>query len=654
MKGKAMGRLIQLIALGSLGLLAVPAGAQQGTLDGAWRHYGGDRGSTRYAPLDQINRENFGSLEVAWRWNLSEADDTVEGQQSRSFKSTPLMINGTLYASTGLNTVVAINPSTGEMLWVYDPKAYDQPRGAHGGLSSRGFEYWTDGQGDERLILGTAGLQLIALDLKTGKPVPEFGEEGGWTDLSKGLGREVRRGDYGLNSPVIVCRDTIIVGSIVNDFGSAQLMPPGHVRGYDVRTGKMKWIFHSIPQGDEFGVETWEDGSWEYSGNTNVWSMMSADEELGYVYLPFGTPTDDHYGGHRHGDNLFGETLVCLDAETGKRVWHFQGVHHGVWDYDFPCAPILIDVTVDGREIKATAQLSKQGFTYVLDRVTGEPVWPIEERAVGQSTVPGEQTSPTQPFPTKPPAFETQGVTEDTVIDLTPELKAEAMETLKDFVIGPLFTPPIVGGQDGKQGLVQLPGMTGGANWPGGSMDPETGILYVSSKTSPGGMTLSAPTSGRSDLRYNRGRGGGARGPQGLPLIKPPWGRITALDLNKGEIAWQVPHGDSFQDHPIIKELNLGPLGSSYSTGLAGAGTMVTKTLLIANQSRPRDRASGRAESGYLRAFDKATGEVIAELETDDAPTAPPMTYMHEGKQFIVFAFGGRGNEKGLIAFALP
>jgi quinoprotein glucose dehydrogenase len=587
-------------------------------------------------------------LEVAWRWNVAQAD-SAELRQSRYFVSTPLMLGGKLYVATGAGRVVALDPSTGDQLWVFDPRAYDQPRGAHGGLKCRGIEYWTDGE-DERIILATGGLQLFALDPETGKPKEGFGEEGGWTDLAKGLGQEIQRNQYNIMAPTIVCRDTIVIGSVVNDYGVTQKLPPGHVRGYDVRTGKMKWIFHSIPQEGEYGVETWEDGSWEYTGNTNVWSMMSADEELGYVYLPFGTPTNDHYGGHRPGNNLFGESLVCLDAETGERIWHFQAVHHGIWDYDFPCAPNLLDITVDGERIKAVAQVSKQGFTYVFNRVTGEPIWPIVERPVAPSTVPGEKTSPTQPFPTKPPPFETQGVTEDTLIDLTEELKARAAELLEDYLIGPLFTPPIVGGQDGKRGLVQLPGMLGGANWPGATVDPETGILYVPSVTRPLGMALRA--GGRfGDLDYNRG-GAGVPNLDGLPVIKPPWGRITAIDLNTGEFAWQVPHGDGPRDHPAIADLDLGRLGSSYSSGLAGAGAMVTKTLLIANQAKRG--TSGAGESGFLRAFDKATGELIWEMEYDAAPVAPPMTYVHDGRQYIAFTCGGRGRERQLIVFALP
>ena len=318
----------------------------------------------------------------------------------------------------------------------------------------------------------------------------------------------------------------------------------------------MKWIFHSIPQAGELGVETWENDSWKYTGNTNVWSMMSADEELGYVYLPFGTPTDDYYGGHRLGDNLFSESLVCLNAESGERVWHFQAVHHGIWDYDFPCAPNLVDITVDGVKIKAVAQVSKQGFTYVFDRVTGEPIWPIVERPVPESTVPGEKTAPTQPYPTKPPAFETQGITEDTLIDLTEELKVRARELLKDYAVGPMFTPPIYAGQDGKIGHIQLPGMLGGANWPGATVDPETGILYVQSVTKPLGMALRE--GGRlGDLTYRRGDFA-IPSLDGLPFIKPPWGRITAIDLNTGEFAWQVPHGDGPRNHPAIRDLNLG------------------------------------------------------------------------------------------------
>lgn len=647
-------RLIPVVifaAFAMVGFFLSGARAENGFMKGDWLHHGGDHHSTRYSSADQVNAENVKNLKLAWRWDISEVEKDAP-EKSRSYKSTPLVVNGMIYTITGINVVAALDAGTGKPVWVFDPKAYDKPRGTHGGLSQRGIEYWTDGK-EERIILATAGLQLIAIDAKTGKQIMSFGEEGGWTDLGKGLGREINRSDFGINSPVIVCRDTIIAGSIVNDFGHTQSLPPGHVRGYDVRTGKMKWIFHTIAQAGEPGVETWENDSWKYTGSTNVWSMMSADDELGYVYLPTSTPTDDHYGGARLGNNLYAESIVCLKADTGERVWHFQGVHHGIWDYDFPCAPNLVDITVDGKKIKAIAQVSKQAFTYVLDRVTGKPVWPIEERPVPASKVPGEKASPTQPFPTKPPAFDRQGVTEENLIDFTPELKEEAKKILSDYEIGPLFTPPIVAGQDGKKGLMQLPGMIGGANWPGAAVDPETGILYVQSITQPGFMGLVAPDPNRSDLKYTRGGGGRNAGPKGLPLFKPPYGRITAIDLNKGDIKWQIPHGDGPRNHPALKDLKLGPLGSNYYSGLAANGTLVTKTLLFDNQDEP-PALGGSAETGVMRAFDKETGKVLWENKIESAPISPMITYVNKGKQYFAFTVGGRGNKMELLAFALP
>ncbi len=507
---------------------------------------------------------------------------------------------------------------------------------------------------DERIIIATGNRRLIALNLKTGKPYPDFGD-GGWVDLTKGLGREINARLYMINSPPVVCRDIIVVGSVISDGPRSPSMPPGHVRGFDVRTGEQKWIFHTIPHEGEFGVETWEDDSWKYSGNTNVWSTMSADNDLGYVYLPLSTPTNDWYGGHRLGDNLFAESLVCLNAETGERVWHFQAVHHGLWDYDFPCAPNLVDITVDGKAIKAVAQVSKQGFTYVFDRATGEPVWPIEEREVPQSTAPGEKTSLTQPFPTKPPAFERQGVSVDDLIDFTPELRAEALEIIKDYVIGPLFTPPILMGDDEKLGTIMLPSAAGGANWSGAAFDPETGWLYVPSMTLPMLNAVGPADPNRSEFKYMRAGQFLPPGPQGLPLVKPPYGRITAIDLNRGEIAWQVPHGDGPRDHPAIKDLNLGRLGWAANGLLSNGGGFLTKTLYFVIQSTVDDRTNMRMGSeGFLRAFDKTDGELVWEKKISTTPHGTPMTYMHLGKQYVVMAVGGSRQPAELLAFALP
>ncbi|MCH7960502.1 MAG: pyrroloquinoline quinone-dependent dehydrogenase [Candidatus Hydrogenedentes bacterium] len=636
------------LVIGSLPLAAV---AQQGAADGQWRHYGGDHGSTKYAPLDQITAQNVADLEIAWRWTSpDEAIAKANNVRHGRFVVTPLMVDGVLYVSTGLSQVAAVDAGTGETIWVHDPKAYKRGRPTNVGFQHRGVEYWTDGE-DERIIIATGTRQLIALNAKTGEPYPDFGD-GGWVDLGKGLGRAINERNLGYNAPPIVVGDTIVLGSIISDTPGTKTMPPGYVRGFDVRTGAQKWSFHTIPQQGEFGNETWKDDSWKYSGNTNVWSMMSADDELGYVYLPTSTPTNDWYGGHRKGDNLFAESLVCLNAETGERVWYFQAVHHGLWDYDFPCAPILMDIVVDGKPIKAVAQLSKQGFCYVFDRVTGEPVWPIEERPVPQTTVPGEYTSPTQPHPTKPAAFERQGVTEDDLIDFTPELRAEAVQILKKYVHGPLFTPPSLLEDNGTQGTILMPGPAGGANWGGGSFDPETGLLYIPSKTLPYAIGVRPADANRTDFKYIRDGNPFVLGPQGLPLIKPPYSRITAIDMNTGEHVWMVPHGNGPVNHPALSDLNPASLGQYAVKILSTGGPVLTKSLLFLIQD-PSD-TMGAPMPGYFRAFDKATGEVVHERQLEVTPHGTLMTYMDGGKQYIVFGAGGNGRTAELIALALP
>ncbi len=644
-----------LIAASIIMVSAVSATAQYGVSDGQWRHYGGDQGSTTYSALTQIDRNNFDKLEVLWRWESIDKNlEEVTRFRPYMLRGTPLMVDGVVYLPTGLSQIAAIDAGTGRLIWSFDPKSYEKGMITHGMFHHRGLEYWTDGT-EERVIIATGGRQLVSIDIKTGKPDPNFGDNG-FVDLTKDLGRNVNTRNIAHNAPVTVCRDVIAVGSIIMDFPSLMKNPPGHVRGYDVRTGKLKWRFNSIPQEGEYGNETWENDSWKYTGNTNVWSMMSADPELGYLYLPFGTPTSDYYGGHRHGDNLFAESLVCLNAETGERVWHFQGVHHGIWDYDFPAAPNLVDIVVDGKKIKAVAQVSKQGFTYVFDRVTGAPVWPIEERPVPASLVPGEKLSPTQPYPTKPPAFERQGMTEDDLIDFTPELREEAKKIASNFVTGPLFTPLSVIDPDGTQGTLTLPGPAGGANWPGAAIDPETGILYVTSKSEPYAMGLIKGDPDRSNLRYMISMGTAeVMGPQGLPLVKPPYRRITAIDLNKGEFAWQVPLGEGPTQHPAIKDLNLGPLGAWFPEGvLAESGNLITKTLLITHIANVDELGSRAARGSFLLAFDKATGELLHSVKVDRTLHGPPMTYMHEGKQYILIAGGGVKEPSELMAFGLP
>ncbi|MCH8333749.1 pyrroloquinoline quinone-dependent dehydrogenase [Candidatus Sumerlaeota bacterium] len=644
MPGRSVATIISLLVLCCfVTLWAGQVHAQQGASGGEWRSYGGDAGGTTYSPLDQIDKTNVSDLEIAWQWTTVDAPIMAEDprlSRATNFEGTPLMIGGVLYTATSLSQAAAIDAATGENLWTYDPKSYeDGKRAPNLGYVNRAMSYWTDGTA-QRLFLVTGDARLIALDPKTGTPIGGFATEG-QADLTQGVRGAVGGRGYGHTSGSIVCRDVVIVGSNISDGARRQQGIPGRVMGYDVRTGKRLWVFNTVPVKGEFGYETWEDGSADYSGSSNVWTLMSADEELGYVYFPTSTPTSDFYGGHRRGDNLFAETLVCVDVETGERVWHFQIIHHGLWDYDLPAPPTLVDITVDGKEIEAVAQVTKHGFTFVFDRRTGEPVWPIEERDVPQSDVPGEQTSPTQPFPTKPPAFERQGVTVDDLIDFTPQLRAEAIEILETFNYGPVFTPPRT-----DKPTIQLPGVGGGANWPGAAFDPETGILYVPSMTSPAGRMLSKPDPNRSDLRYTS-RGSRVEGPRGLPLFKPPYGRITAIDLNKGEHVWMtVNGGDGPRDHPAIKDLNLGPLGSR-----SRAGALVTKTLLFVTGGSGR---SGSARDGHdaFRAFDKATGEVLWTTTLPSDATGVPMTYETRGKQFVVVAIGSSPPQ--YIAFALP
>ena len=610
-----------------------------------WPSFGNDRGNTRYAPIDQIDASNFDQLEIAWRWTsisqqVSEANPRVKPGQ---FKPVPLMVDGVVYLATEVAQAVALDAATGELLWSYDPKSYEAGRPANVGWQHRGVAWWrgdaseneSDDSTSARIFLASHDRKLHAIDAVTGEPIAGFGESG-VVDLLPGngeahFGRRVNFRHLTHSSPPAVVGNTVIVGSIVHDGAVRQKAPPGYVRGFDARTGELKWVFHTIPQDGEPGSETWEEGSNAYTGAANVWTMMAVDEERGYVYLPTSTPTNDFYGGHRKGDNLYAESIVCLDAETGEKVWHFQAVHHGLWDYDFPTAPNLVDITVDGKKIEALAQVSKQAFTYVFDRVTGEPVWPIEELAVPQSTVPGEKSSPTQPHPTKPPAFDRQGFTEEDLNDLTPEILAAAKELSKQYVAGPIFTPPTLP-SDGKVGTLFVPGSGGGANWPGAAVDPESGWLYVPSMTAPGVYPLSQPDAARSDLAYTGSFFSAVARPKGLPLLKPPWGRVTAIDLNEGTIRWQSANGWGPIDHPAlagIEERMLG--GSGYEAPL------LTKSLLFVTQSR----GLGERNTPRINVFDKLSGELLGHIPLPDNPNANPISYLHEGRQYIVVAVGG-------------
>ncbi len=621
--------------------LTLTAFAQLRDKPGEWRSYAGDNASRKYSALNEINKTNINKLHVAWSWTVPDAEiakDNAALARATYFQCTPLMVGDVLYVTTPLSQLAAVDARSGKTIWVYNPKSYEAGRPTNIGFINRGAAYWTDGKA-ARLFFSTGDAHLIAVSTKTGQPIAEFGE-GGAIDLTQGLERTVARRSYYASSAPLVCRDTLIIGSSISDGPTNKEAPPGHVRGFDVRTGKMKWIFHTIPCAGEVGNETWEGDSWQYTGNTNVWAPMSADDELGLVYLPTSTPTNDFYGGHRLGDNLFAESLVCLDAATGKRIWHFQIVHHGLWDYDLPCAPTLVDLTVSGRKIKAVAQATKHGFVFVFDRKTGAPVWPIEERPVPQSTIPGERTARTQPFPTKPPPFERQGVTEDDLIDFTPELRAEALAIFKRFEGGPLFTPPTL------KGTIELPGYGGGANWGGAAFDPETGVLYIPSNTAPTMLALGQPDANRSNFRYTRRGISDFGGPRGLPLVKPPYSRITAIDLNQGKILWQVTNGDGLKNHPLLKALNLPPLGST-----GRAAPLLTKSLLFVGEGTGRTGSTAGGGGTKFKAYDKATGAALWEIDLPDQTTGAPMTYLVGGKQYVVVAVGSAPPQ--LVALSL-
>jgi quinoprotein glucose dehydrogenase len=627
---------------------------------GEWRAWAADAAGTRYSPLDQINRDTVKNLRIAWR--QSGTPDAVKAGLANAFpapvnyENTPLMAGGLLYMSTGLGTVAALDPGTGHVVW-FDPPPMEDGGLRRGLSANRGVAYWSDGA-DQRIITVT-GQYLLALDAKTGRRVAGFGLNGE-IDLRQGTSRPNE--NYSWRGAPLVINDIVVVGSSIGDVNNAARpyrmeAAPGDVRGYDVRTGKQLWTFRTIPRPGEVGNETWLNDSWAYTGHTNVWNTMTGDPELGHVYLPLTTPTNDWYGGHRPGANLFAESLVALDVKTGRRVWHFQGVHHGLWDYDFASAPILADITVNGRRIKAIAQTSKQAFLYVFDRTNGQPIWPIEERPVPQGDVPGEWYSPTQPVPLdgrgRPFAYDQQGVTPDDVLDFTPELRAEGLKILGQYAYGPIFFPPVVVGEGrgaGKKGSIHMPGTYGGTNWPGAAFDPETGILYVPSSHTPIIVQLVPPPAG-SDMRFVRRGWEPVVGPEQLPLFKPPYGRLVAIDLNRGEIKWTVANGDGPRDHPAIRHLNMPPLGNP-----GRVGPTVTKSLVFMGEGFNTHTGGGPPYGGgkKFRAFDKATGEVVWEMELPGGATAPAMTYLHNGKQYIVVASGWTDHPGELIALALP
>ena len=631
--------------------------AQQGATDGEWRSFAGDAGSTKYSALDQIDAGNVGSLQIAWRRPIVDAayrDMEPTLRYSNVSTAAPLIVDGVGYVPNAIGLVEAFDTASGETRWTQRPF---EGAGDLRGAGTRGVAYWTDGS--ESRILAQRGEYLYALDPDTGEMFDDFGD-GGRVHLTIGLAEGAR---YRWGGAPTVVRDVVVLGQSMSDTFETKEAIRGDVRAFDVRTGELRWVFHTIPQAGEYGTDSWADDSWQYSGHAPVWSLFSADDELGYVYMPVTSPTNDMYGGHRGGDNLYGQSIVAVDAGTGRRVWHFQTVHHGLWDYDPPAAPILMDITVDGREIKAVAQLTKQAFVFVFDRATGEPVWPIEERPVPQSGTPGEQTSLTQPFPTRPPAFDRQGATIENLIDFTPELRAEALAITDRYVIGPLFTPPSVSGDgpNDTRGTIQLPGSQGGSDVQGGAFDPETGILYIPSITSPFVADILEGNPDRTNLAYVKGSRQWIGGPRGLPLFKPPYGRITAIDMNRGEIVWMTPNGDGPRNHPAIRHLNLGKLGVP-----GRPAPLLTKTLLFLGEGSTNLPGGARVPEGMppeivtnyggrmFRAYDKATGDVLWETELPAGTIAPPVTYMSGGKQYLLVSAGDTDTPGETLAFTLP
>jgi quinoprotein glucose dehydrogenase len=688
--------------------LAIAGWGQWKAKDTEWPTYTADLSGTKYRPLDQINASNFNKLEVAWRFKT----DSLGTRPEYKLEGTPLMVNGVIYATAGTRrAVVALEAKTGEMIWMHSVREGNRAANSPRQLSGRGLAFWSDGRGDERVVYVTTGYRMISLNAKTGQPIPGFGDKG-VVDLKVGMytgtGQQIdlETGEAGLHSTPIIVGDVVMIGSAFKEGMTVVTHnnTKGLVRAYDVHSGKLLWTFHTIPKKGEAGYETWENGSADTNGNTGVWTQFTVDPELGLVYLPVESPTSDYYGGERPGKNLYGESLVCVELKTGKMKWYFQIVHHPVWDYDLSSAPILANINVGGKAIKAVALPSKESFLYVFDRVTGQPVWPIEERAVAQSDVAGEKTWPTQPFPTKPPAYARNYIKiPDDLIDFTPEMRADAVDRMKSYRVEGMFTPPVIGDPKGKWlGGINLGNASGGTNWPGAGYDPETHIVYaqaaqayvtpISLRTPPAGFTDIRYVSGRNDQNFRvsegpgfgsaadapqqrAGRGGrGAEAPaagpdggrgaapaggggaglgllvQGLPIVKPPYGVISAVNLDRGELQWQVPYGetpDNIRNSPALKGMDVPNTGMNGSVGL-----LVTKTLVILGDSQITSVTHPRG--AMLRAYDKATGKQVGAVWMPAPQSGSPMTYMWQGKQYIVIAVSGGTYSGEYISFALP
>ena len=613
-----------------------------------WPHYAADARSSKFAPLRQIDAGNFAQLQEVWRYQAPDREIADrEGLRTFANKGTPLVVDGVLYYASPFNILSAIDPTSGEELWTFDPRVWEYLKGSPGTL--RGLAYWSSGD-KKRVFLVTSTDRLYSIDTEVGRPDPEFGAAG-FVDLGKGLRRRIDREGYNVTSPPIVCRDVVVMGSGIADWDyrpPPKYSTPGDVRGFNAHTGEQVWIFQTVPQEGKIGNETWENEAWKTYGQANVWSAMSADEELGYVYLPVSGTTHNHYGGERPGANLFSQTLVCLEASTGKLIWHYQLIHHGLWNYDPPAPPVLADIEVEGKKIKAVAQVTKQAFCYVFDRVTGEPVWPIEEKKVPKSKIPGEKSWPTQPIPTKPAAYDRQGLQEHDLIDFTPELREQALTVFKKYEHGPLYTPPSL------KGTFMLPGMLGGSDWSGAALVPETNMLYVPSRTYANIMRLEKVEGMRAFSDYATYSGRLPLFIDGLPLTKPPYGRVTAIDLDTGEHVWMSAVGKGPLKHKALRDLDLPDLGwLHYNYALA------TETVLAVASPNPDRGGDLRREDfvgpvPYLRAFDLDTGAVLAEVELPADPYGNPISYMAGGRQYIVLPVNGERWTPLLLALALP
>jgi len=709
---------VAVLGVAALWLTARPIGQATGmpsTKNGDWTHYTADIRGSKYMPLDQINASNFNKMEVAWRFKT----DNLGTRPEFKLEGTPLAIRGVLYTTAGTRrSVIALDGRTGELIWSHSYREGNRAAIAPRQLSGRGVSYWTDGKGDERILYVTTGYRLIALNAKNGSMIQSFGE-GGAVDLKKGAvfgkGQQIdfETGEIGLHSTPAVVKDVIIIGSSFKEGMTVKTHnnTKGLVRAFDVKSGKLLWTFNTIPRPGEFGNDTWENESWAINGNTGVWTQITVDEEAGLVYLPVEDPTSDFYGGHRPGNNLFGDSLVCVDLKTGQRKWHFQIAHHPIWDYDLSSAPLLADINVNGKAIKAVALPTKEAFLYVFDRITGQPVWPIEEKPVPQSDVPGEKTSPTQPFPTKPPAYARQAVTLDELINFTPELNEEARRIVSRYRLGPMFLPGVVSKVDGPVAALTIGTTGGGTNWPGASYDPELHTVFAQAANAGiAPIGLVEPPAGFSDIRYVAGTagqpfveregpgfgsaadspqrggalgrqaaeaaaaaapgrggaaapaagggrgaagggGGGGLNVQGLPLLKPPYGVLNAINLDRGEIVWQVTHGDTpdaVRNSPILKGMNIPKTGQQGSVGL-----FVTKTLVVLGDPQVTTTDT-HPRGAMLRAYDKANGNEVGAVWMPAPQSGSPMTYSVNGRQFIVVAVSGGAYSGEYIAFALP